>query len=193
MFVIFTPQNITNEWLKEAALVAEDSFLTNNVINDRCSFLEKMNGKLREETELLKAEHKETCATNSITFENALSSQKIHIQNYCVKQIADNEKINLLTIQLDKINELHNLKKNENNDLVCAFVTQLEVYQSTIQLIKNDSWNLRSNIKQLETKLLVIQTKIIKNKKSFSETLTVICNENKTTFIKLKKIFQKNN
>ena len=44
-------------------------------------------------------------------------------------------------------------------------------------------------LKQLETKLSIIKTKCTNKKKSLSDTLTLICRENKITFQKLKKMF----
>jgi hypothetical protein len=180
---------MTNEWLRERAAAEEESIQTKNIITERCSFAEHMNEKLREEIKLLNSEHERTCTLNSIAMEEALKFQKNHDENQCIKEIADNAKMISLTTQLDKINQLHEMKKKENKDLVCAIVTQLELFQSTIKLIKNDACDLRSTIKHLETKLSIIKTKCTKNNKSFSDTLTSISNENKTIFQKLKKMF----
>ena len=180
---------MTNEWLREAASVAEDSYQSANMITERCLFAEQMNEKLRKELKNLEAEHLGTCTTNSMVLENALRLQKTHEENQCIRQIADDAKINSLTIQLDKVDKLHNVKKNENRDLVCDIVTQLEGYQSTIKLLKTDSLNLRSSIKLLETKLSVTRARCMKNKKSFTDALSAISNENKITFVKLKKMF----
>lgn len=180
---------MTNEWLRETAAAEEESFQTKKITTERCYFAEQMNEKLREEIKLLNLEHERTCTLNSIAMEEASKFQKNHDESQSIKEIADNAKIISLTTQLDKMSQLYEMKKNENKDLVCDIVTQLELFQSTIKLIKNDACDLRSNIKQLETKLSIIKTKCTKNKKSFSDTLTSISNENKITFQKLKKIF----
>ena len=180
---------MTNEWLRETAAAEEESFQIKNIITERCFFAEQMNEKLREEIKLLNSEHERTCTLNSIALEDAVKCQKNNDENQSIREVADSAKIISLTTQLDKINQLFEVKKNENKDLVCTFVTQLELLQSTIILIKNDACDLRSNIKQLETKLSIIKTRCAKNKKSFSDTLTSISNENEITFQKLKKMF----
>ena len=182
-------QDMTNEWLRETAAAEEESFQTKKVIKERCFFAEQMNEKLREEIKLLNSGHERTCTLHSIALEEALNFRKNYDKNQCIRETADNAKISTLTTQLDKINQLHEMKKNENKDLVCAIVTQLEIFQSTIKRIKNDACDLRSNVKQLETKLSIIKTKWTKTEKSFSDTLKSICSENKITFQKLKRIF----
>ena len=184
---------MTKEWLSEAALLAADHYESANIITEKCFYEEQMNEKLRDEIIFLEAKNKEICSLNLIELEKVLKLQKINDENNCEKERANNVKINSLTTQLDKINQLYEMKINENKDVECTIITQLELYQSTIKVIKNDSLNLRSNIKQLETKLSIITTKCIKNKKSFLDALSSIKNENNTTFLKLKKIIENSN
>ena len=179
---------MTDEWLREAALLAADHYESANIITEKCFYAEQMNEKLKDEINLLEAKHKEICTLNLIELENALNLQKSSDENNCEKEIANNVNIITLTTQLDKINQLYEIKKNEIKDLGYTFITQLELYQSTIKVIKNDSLNFRLNIKQLETKLSIITTKCIKNKKTFFDAISAIKNENNTTFMKLKKI-----
>lgn len=178
---------MTDEWLREAALLAADHYESANIISEKCSYAEQMNEKLKDEIIFLEAKNKEICTSNFIELENALKLQKINDENNCEKEKANNVKINTLTTQLDKINQLYEIKKNETKDLGNTFITQLELYQSTIKVIKDDSLNLKSNIKKLETKLSIITTKCINNKKSFFDAISAIKNENNATFIKFKK------
>ena len=141
---------MTDEWLREAALLAADHYESANIISEKCSYAEQMNEKLKDEIIFLEAKNKEICTSNFIELENALKLQKINDENNCEKEKANNVKINTLTTQLDKINQLYEIKKNETKDLGNTFITQLELYQSTIKVIKDDSLNLKSNIKKLE-------------------------------------------
>ena len=116
---------MTKEWLREAALLAADHYESANMITEKCFYAAQINEKLKDEIIFLEAKNKEICSLNFIELEKALKLQKINDENNCEKERANNVKINILTTQLDTINQLYEMKKNENNDLSCTFITQL--------------------------------------------------------------------